>query len=178
MNIITARGRIQAFQDVQGIIDGLRTKALTQLPFFLLSLIRPLKSASTGLSTNLAVLQTSLLLKYQPFYAFLLRQSPKLAKQVERGYVNAARAYYETGMRRYARALGQIKSRTVEKSELIGVVSSEAAQAVLNKTPTGVNQAYERLRYAELDVEGDAGSVVLAYMVDDKDFVSRRPIDD
>lgn len=118
------------------------------------------------------MLQTSLLLKYQPFFAFLYRQSPRLAKQVERGYVNAARAYYETGMRRYARALAQIKARTVEKSELIGVVSSEAAQAVLNKTPVGVKQAYERLQYADLDVEGEAGSVVLAYMADEKDFVS------
>ena len=156
---------------MQGAIEGLRIKALTQLPPFLLSLIKPLRSASTGLSTNLAVLQTSLLLKYQPFYAFLYRQSPRLAKRVERGYVNAARAYYETGMRRYARALGQIKSRTVEKSDLIGIVSSEAAQAVLSKTPTGVKQAYERLRYAEMDMEGEVG-VVLAYMADDKDYVS------
>ena len=155
---------------MDNVVEGLRVKALTQLPPFLLALIRPLKSASTGLSTNLAVLQTTLLLKYQPFYTFLYRQSPRLAKQVERGYINAARAYYETGMRRYARALGQIKSRTVEKSDLIGVVSSEAAQAVLSNTPTGVKQAYERLRYSELDVEGEGG-VVLAYMADDKDYV-------
>lgn len=74
-------------------------------------------------------------------------------------------------MRRYARSLGQIKARTTEKSELIGVVSSEAAQAVLNKTPAGVRQAYERLKYADLDVEGEAGSVVLAYMADEKEFV-------
>lgn len=171
MNAIQNHGKVKAVHEMDAVLDGLKTKALTQLPPFLLSLIRPLKSASTGLSTNLAVLQTSLLLKYQPFYAFLYRQSPRLAKQVERGYVNAARAYYETGMRRYARALGTIKARTVEKSELIGVVSSEAAQAVLNKTPAGVRQAYERLQYADLDVEGEAGSVVLAYMADDKDFV-------
>ena len=75
-------------------------------------------------------------------------------------------------MRRYARALGTIKSRTVEKNELIGVVSSEAAQAVLNNTTAGASQTYERLRYADLDVEGEAGSVVLAYKADEKDFVS------
>ncbi|CAD6584799.1 MAG: hypothetical protein TREMPRED_003959 [Tremellales sp. Tagirdzhanova-0007] len=166
---VTSRSKVRAAHEMQGAIEGLRIKALTQLPPFLLSLIKPLRSASTGLSTNLAVLQTSLLLKYQPFYAFLYRQSPRLAKRVERGYVNAARAYYETGMRRYARALGQIKSRTVEKSDLIGIVSSEAAQAVLSKTPTGVKQAYERLRYAEMDMEGEVG-VVLAYMADDKDY--------
>jgi hypothetical protein len=173
---ISNHPNVRATQEILPIIDALRNKALSQLPVFLLGLIRPLKSASTGLSTNLAVLQTSLLLKYQPFYSFLLRQSPRLAKQVERGYVNAARAYYETGMRRYARALGTIKNRTVEKTELIGVVSSEAAQAVLNKTPIGTSQTYERLKYADLDLEGEAGSVVLAYMADEKDFVSDRKL--
>lgn len=158
--------------EAKTIIEGLRTKALAQLPSFLLSLIKPLRSASSGLSTNLAVLQTSVLLKYRPFYSFLLRHSPKSAKQVERGYVMAARSYYETGMRRYARALGQIKSRTFEKSDPIGVVSSEAAQAVLEGTPDGVQQAYERLGYANLDLEGQFGAVVLAYMADDKDYVS------
>lgn len=103
---------------------------------------------------------------------FLLRQSPRLAKQVERGYVNAARAYYETGMRRYARALSQIKLRTVEKSDLIGVVSTEAAQAVLDKTSEGVKQAYDRLKYANLNLEGESGSVILAYMADEKELVS------
>lgn len=64
----------------------------------------------------------------------------------------------------------------MEKSELIGVVSSEAAQAVVNKTPLGVKQAYERLKYADMDVEGEAGSVVLGYMADEKDFVSLHKV--
>ena len=162
--------RVKATQEMEPIIDGLVRQALTHIPPFLLSLIRPLKNPSTGLSKNLAVMQTSVLLKYQPFYRFLLRHAPRTAKQVERGYVNAARAYYETAMRRYARALGQINARTVEKAELIGVVSSEAAAAVLNKTPPGVKQAYERLKYANLDIEGDQGAVILAYNVDDKNF--------
>lgn len=169
---VKARGRVKAAHEMESTIEGLRIKALTQLPSFLLSLIRPLRSASTGLSTNLAVLQTSLLLKYQPFYAFVLRQSPKMAKQVERGYVNAARAYYETGMRRYARALGVIRSRTTDKSELIGVVSSDAALEVLEKTQPGVQEAYERLKYAQLDMEGAEAQVTLAYMADNKELVS------
>nr|XP_031864063.1 uncharacterized protein CI109_000707 [Kwoniella shandongensis]KAA5531135.1 hypothetical protein CI109_000707 [Kwoniella shandongensis] len=172
LTTIKARhNKVKAVHELEPIIEGLKVRALNGLPPFLLSLIRPLRSASKGLSTNLAVLQTSMLLKYQPFYAFLLRQSPKIAKQVERGYVNAARSYYETGMRRYARALGQIKARTVEKAELIGVVSSDAAQAVLNKTPSSIQKAYERLKYADLE----EGSVVLAYMVDDKEY--RAPVE-
>jgi hypothetical protein len=148
---------------MESIIDGLRLSALTQLSPFLLSLIRPLKSASKGLSTNLAVLQTSLLLKYQPFYSFLARQSPKIAKQVERGYVNAARGYYETAFRRYTRALGVIKARTVEKTELIGTT--------ITTPENGYRAIYDRLKYASLDVEGEGGAL-LAYMADDKDIVS------
>lgn len=118
---IKSRGKVKAAHDLGLILDGLRAKvrksmrryltfqAIVQIPPFLLSLLKPLRSASTGLSTNLPVLQSSLLLKYQPFYGFLQRQAPSVAKQVERGYVNAARAYYETGMRRYARSLGLVK---------------------------------------------------------------------
>ncbi|WVR09528.1 hypothetical protein IAU60_006596 [Kwoniella sp. DSM 27419] len=177
LSLIQSRGsKVKAAADLAAIIDGLKVKALTVLPPFLLSLIRPLKSASKGLSTNLAVLQTSLLLKYQPFYAFLLRHSPRIAKEVERGYVNAARAYYETGTRRYARALGVIKARTVEKANLIGVVSSEAAQAVLNNTSAqSQRHTRERLKFKDLDVEGEEGAVVLGYEADDKDF--RTPVE-
>ncbi|ORX38430.1 putative suppressor of action mutation 2-like protein [Kockovaella imperatae] len=163
LSAVKARRKVKATQQVIAILEGLRAKALEQLPPFLLSLIRPLKSASTGLSTNLAVLQTSVLLKYQPFFSFLRRESPPLAKQVERGYVNAARAYFETGMRRYTRALGQIKVRTVEKPETFGSSDVGAANGKSSSR-------YDRLRYANLDVEGEEGSVVLAYMADDKDF--------
>lgn len=161
---IQSRGKVRASHEMESIIDGLRLCALTQLPPFLLSLIRPLRSASKGLSTNLAVLQTSLLLKYQPFYAFLLRQAPKIAKQVERGYVTAARSYYETALRRYTRALGVIKARTVEKTELIGSATSEVGV-------NGYKEVYERLKYAELDVD-DEGGAILAYRADEKDYVS------
>lgn len=164
---IKSRGKVRASHEMESIIDGLRLNAITQLPPFLLSLIRPLKSASKGLSTNLAVLQTSLLLKYQPFYAFLLRQSPKTAKQVERGYVNAARGYYETALRRYTRALALIKARTVEKTELIGSATSEVGV-------NGFKEVYERLKYADIDVD-DEGGAILAYMADDKDYVSHQP---
>jgi hypothetical protein len=104
------------------------------------------------------------LLKYQPFYAFLLRHAPKVAKQVERGYVTAARSYYETALRRYTRSLGVIKGRTVEKTELIGSGTSDIGAS-------GYKEVYERLKYAELDVD-DEGGAILAYMADEKEYVS------
>jgi len=175
MVAVKSRGaKVKAARELEGVIEALALKAMHALPPFLLTLIRPLRSASKGLSTNLAVMQTSLLLKYQPFYAFLLRQSPRQAKMVERGYVNAARGYYETAMRRYARALSTVRVRTPQTPDLIGVVSSEeaAAAATASKTPDAVREQYERLVYADLDIEGDDGAVILAYMADDKDLVS------
>lgn len=167
-------GKVKAARELEGVVEALALKAMHALPPFLLTLIRPLKSASKGLSTNLAVMQTSLLLKYQPFYAFLARQSPRQAKQVERGYVNAARSYYETAMRRYARALTLIRARTPQTTDLIGVVSSDEAAAATSgtKTPKSVREVYDRLVYADLDIDGNEGAVVLAYMADDKELVS------
>jgi vacuolar protein sorting-associated protein 52 len=55
------------------------------------------------------VIQTSVLLKYSPLYAFLQRHASNVAHELQRSYVGAARMYYETGFRRYARSLGVIK---------------------------------------------------------------------
>lgn len=55
------------------------------------------------------VIQTSVLLKYRPLFAFLQRQAANVAHEIQRSYVGAARVYYETGFRRYARSLGVIK---------------------------------------------------------------------
>lgn len=170
---VKARGaKVKAARELEGVLEALALKAMHALPPFLLTLIRPLRSASKGLSTNLAVMQTSLLLKYQPFYSFLLRQSPRHAKQVERGYVNAARSYYETAMRRYTRALSTIRARTPEKLELIGVVSAEEAAEPVDRTPQSAKQTYGKLKFAELNMEDDEGAVVLAYTMDNKETVS------
>ena len=55
------------------------------------------------------VIQTSVLLKYSPLYAFLQRHASNVAHELQRSYIGAARMYYETGFRRYARSLGVIK---------------------------------------------------------------------
>ena len=164
------------------IINPLVLRALHLLPPFLLSLIKPLRSPSKGLSTNLAILQSNLLLKYQPFYAFLLRHAPKLAKQVERGYVNAARSYYETAFRRYTRALGLVKARN-DGPGLVGGVGKavEYASTAVGATkappsapiPVKEIDPLEGIKYALKPEDGGAGGdVVLMYQAEEKDFVS------
>jgi vacuolar protein sorting-associated protein 52 len=82
------------------------SKAATKLRAFFLALFRPIRASVT---TNMQVIQTSILLKYSPLFAFLQRQAPNVAHELQRSYVGAARVYYETGFRRYARSLGLVK---------------------------------------------------------------------
>lgn len=85
-------------------------EAATKLRGFFLALFQPIRASVT---TNMQVLQTSVLLKYSPLYAFLHRQAHDVALEVQRSYVGAARLYYETGFRRYSRSLGYVKVGTL-----------------------------------------------------------------
>lgn len=62
-----------------------------------------------SISTNMQVIQTSVLLKYRPLFSFLQHYALDVATEVQHAYVVAARVYYETGFRRYVRALKWIK---------------------------------------------------------------------
>ncbi|QRW15915.1 vacuolar protein sorting-associated protein, Vps52/Sac2 family protein [Rhizoctonia solani] len=77
------------------------------------------------------------------------------ALEFQHAYIAAARLYYETGFRRYARSLGYLRARTVEKSTLIGTLPSDGSP---DPPP-----ATDRLQYANLEGPG----VTLAYMADD-----------
>jgi len=83
-------------------------KVATKLRLFFLALFQPIRNSVT---TNMQVIQTSVLLKYSPLYSFLRRQAPAVAIELKRSYIGAARVYYETGFRRYARSLGVVKVR-------------------------------------------------------------------
>ncbi|KDN38262.1 hypothetical protein K437DRAFT_270609 [Tilletiaria anomala UBC 951] len=89
--------------------------AVRKLRPYLISYFHPFK---TQISTNLQVLQTSVLLKpaHRNLYAFLARQAPRVAIDVQRVYLAAARLYFETGFRRYTRALEKIRARSVRFS--------------------------------------------------------------
>ncbi|KAJ7368456.1 vacuolar sorting protein [Mycena albidolilacea] len=143
------RSRVKAARDLGDVTEGLRIVVATKLRAFFFALFQPIRG---NVTTNMQVMQTSVLLKYKSLFAFLQRQAPNVAQEIQRSYVGAARVYYETGFRRYARSLGWIKARTVEKLETI--VISERDLAVDT----------ERLAYGKIEGPG----VTLAYMADDK----------
>ncbi|KAJ7044495.1 vacuolar sorting protein [Mycena alexandri] len=145
------RSRVKAARDLGEVSEGLRIVAATKLRAFFLTLFQPIRG---NVTTNMQVMQTSVLLKYKPLFAFLQRQAPNVAQELQRSYISAARVYYETGFRRYARSLGWIKARTVEKLETIVVNERDRDMAVDS----------ERLAYSKIAGPG----VTLAYMADDK----------
>jgi vacuolar protein sorting-associated protein 52 len=82
-------------------------KTVTKIRTHFLSLLQPIR---TSLTTNLQILQSSLFLnKYLPLYRFLQRNAAATAEEIKVGYINCAKQYYETGMRRYTRSLGWIR---------------------------------------------------------------------
>ncbi|CAE6369486.1 unnamed protein product [Rhizoctonia solani] len=149
---LEARSRVRASKDLSEAAEALRIAASGKIRGYFLGLLQPIR---TSISTNMHVLQTSVFLKYRPLFAFLQRHAPSVTQEFQHAYIAAARLYYETGFRRYARSLGYLRARTVEKSTLIGTLPSDGSP---DPPP-----ATDRLQYANLEGPG----VTLAYMADD-----------
>ncbi|KAJ3710382.1 vacuolar sorting protein [Lentinula raphanica] len=154
LEVIKARLRVKAARDLGDVVEGLRIVAATKLRVFFLALFQPIRNSVT---TNMQVLQTSVLLKYRPLFAFLQRQAAPVAHEIQRSYIGAARVYYETGFRRYARSLGYIKARTTEKFELI-----------VNELEKSDDDPVDLERLSNSQFDGP--SITLAYMADDKTY--------
>ncbi|THH15380.1 hypothetical protein EW146_g5088 [Bondarzewia mesenterica] len=151
LEMLKTRSRVRAARDLWEVAEGLRIVAATKLRAYFLALLDPVR---TSMTTNMQVIQTSVFLKYRSLYAFLMRQAPNVAQEVQKAYISAARTYYETGFRRYMRSLGWIKARTIEK-----------ADTIVSDGPDKINEInIERLEYARIEGPG----VTLAYMADDK----------
>lgn len=151
-DLLKVRSRVKAARDLGDVAEGLRIVAATKLRTFFLALLQPIR---TSVTTNMQVMQTSIFVKYRVLYAFLQRQAPNVAGEVQKAYTGTARTYYETGFRRYVRSLGWIKARTPEKPEPIISRNGDNGEPYLNQ---------DRLAYAKID----GPSIILAYMADDK----------
>ncbi|SPO23019.1 related to VPS52 - component of the Golgi-associated retrograde protein complex [Ustilago trichophora] len=107
-------GDIQAVQEVRSVAEACKNVVASKLRTYLTS---PHASIKASVTTNLQVLQTSVLLRHhKPLYAFLARQMPRVAIDVQRSYVAATRLYFETAFRRYGRSLGVVRKRWAESS--------------------------------------------------------------
>jgi hypothetical protein len=136
---------VKALKESKEVIEGCRIMAATKIRPILISTFAPLRSS---LSTNLPILQSILLTSYRPLYSFLSHHAPRVAIDVQRSYVAAARLYFETGFRRYERSLAKIRDR--EKSRTGMLASSEAASAFsfveVGKASSGLGECGKIIR--------------------------------
>ncbi|KAL1701623.1 Sac2 family-domain-containing protein [Schizophyllum commune] len=79
-----ARTRVKAARDLGDVMEGLKIAAATKLRAFFLSMFHPIRSSVT---TNMQVIQTSVLLKYKPLFGFLQRQVHDVANELQRAKV-------------------------------------------------------------------------------------------
>lgn len=103
---------VKALKEAREIAEGCRSMAASKLRPLLISTFAPLRSS---LSTNLPVLQSVLLRSYRPLYMFLSQHAPRVAIDVQRDYLAAARLYFETGFRRYERTLAKLRDKEKTK---------------------------------------------------------------
>ncbi|KAF8591436.1 vacuolar sorting protein, partial [Ramaria rubella] len=158
LNSLKARPRVKAARGLAEVAEGLRIVAATKIRAFFLMLFQPIRN---NISTNMQVIQTSVLLKFRLLFLFLHRHATPVAIEVQSAYIAAARLYYETGFRRYARSLGWIKARTIEKSELLGAPEKALERPI------------EPIRLANANIDGP--SITLSFMADDKAY--KEPIE-
>lgn len=105
---------VAAVAQVRAVAEACKNIVASKLRSYL---VLPHATIRSSVTTNLQVLQTSVLLRHhKPMYAFLARQMPRVAIDVQRSYVGAARLYFETAFRRYTRSLGVVRKRWVEST--------------------------------------------------------------
>src|SRR5882724_941988 len=106
LDSLHARPRVKAVRALSEVAEGLRIvvcavsvscpppsflyQVATKVRAFFLALFQPIRNS---MSTNMQVIQTSILLKYRPLFCFLQRYAPPVASEIQRAYVCAARVY-------------------------------------------------------------------------------------
>jgi hypothetical protein len=96
---------ISALKDVGPVLERVRIKASEKSREFLLRKIDGIKSTST----NIGVLQGSVLLKFKDLYSFLCERYVEVAVEVRQSYVGLARNYYESLFERYIKGLSRLQ---------------------------------------------------------------------
>ncbi|KAM0754633.1 hypothetical protein T439DRAFT_321664 [Meredithblackwellia eburnea MCA 4105] len=171
LGAIRSGPRIESRKALDDAAEGLRLHASLKILTYFISLLRPF---SLSISGSLYQLQTSHLLPLKPLFDFLRRHAARQAHEFQKAYVSTVRWYYETGFRRYVRALEKLRLKAVEKVELIGEVNlgSKASLALLSKknnvvTGPGAGEAHAQVMQS-VQIEGPP--VILAHQAADSAY--------
>jgi len=73
----------------------------------LLKKIEPLKTPTT----NIAIIQQNILLKYKEFYWFLLERHPEASEEIRQTYVTIVGNYFTVAFDKYVKAILKLQVR-------------------------------------------------------------------
>ncbi|BGP28658.1 Vacuolar protein sorting-associated protein 52 [Rhodotorula toruloides] len=137
LGAIRGGARVDSRKSLDEAAEALRVAASSKILAHLVSLLKPY---TTSVQPALPSLHTSLL-RIKPLFDFLRRHAARQAHEFQKAYVQTTRWFYETGFRRYVRALEGVRTSKAAvaeaTSEPIGSVSSGAdALALLNQRKT------------------------------------------
>ncbi|GEM06179.1 vacuolar sorting protein, Vps52/Sac2 family protein [Rhodotorula toruloides] len=137
LGAIRGGARVESRKSLDDVAEALRVAASNKILAYLVPLLKPY---TTSVQPSLPSLHSTLL-RLKPLFDFLRRYAARQAHEFQKAYVQTTRWFYETGFRRYVRALEGVRTSkaavAVVTSEPIGSVSSGAdALALLNQRRT------------------------------------------
>ena len=111
-----ASEKVKATEDMKPLLDDLKAKAIERVRDFIVSQIKSLRSPNI----NAQVIQQQKFLPHKELFAFLARNQPVLAEEINQAYINTMKWYYSSHFTRYQQALGKMSIHTIDHSDLMG----------------------------------------------------------
>lgn len=129
-------GSIKAAEDIRPLLDDLKAKAVERIRDFIVAQIKALRSPNI----NAQIIQQQTFVRYRDLYAFLARNSPVLAEEIGRAYINTMKWYYTSNFTRYQQALDKLSIHTIDQNEVLGSDTSSARRNVLTSAKASTPQ--------------------------------------
>jgi len=120
----------EAFKDVEPELTKLRNKAVGKVRDFLLNKIELLKRKGT----NIQILQTNVMLKFNYLNTFLVNHAPDVATEVRSLYVDTMGKYYHSKFKGYMGNLVKLQYEVATSADTVGEPESQMRSLFSSKT--------------------------------------------
>ncbi|KAJ1975224.1 Vacuolar protein sorting-associated protein 52 [Dimargaris verticillata] len=106
-----------AVRDVQPELERLLLVSAARIRHFLLDKIKAVRT----LTTNIQIIQRTVLTRYQGLNHFLIERHPETACEIRDNYIYTTRFYYAEHFDRYSRGLQRLLNVMADRSDLLGL---------------------------------------------------------
>ena len=117
---------LRAATDIQPLLEKLDQCAVERIRDYFVSQIKALRSPNI----NAQIIQRNGLVQYRDLYTFLAKHHGQLAGEIAQAYINTMRWYYLSNFTRYQEALEKVPRIVVDKSDALGMDSSQKGKDV------------------------------------------------